>query len=130
MPYKDIDKQRAAVRDHYRRNKAYYLAKNIRNRNINKDLLDKFKDKPCMDCGVKYPPYVMDFDHKKDKLFNISGKVLGGMSFKKLLLEIEKCDLVCANCHRIRTYNRTYASEAQLDEQLGSNEEGESPNLS
>lgn len=64
---------------------------------------------PCMDCDVSYPPYVMDFDHRPgvDKKFNISD-YRNVSSVKALLDEIEKCDLVCANCHRIRTFTRDH----------------------
>lgn len=71
--------------------------------------LEKLKDRPCMDCGVKYPPYVMDFDHKDGqvKIASISWLALHNTSnLEKIKLEIEKCDLVCSNCHRVRTYNR------------------------
>ena len=67
------------------------------------------KDKPCMDCGRIYPPWVMDFDHRdgETKISSISYMVLGNTSnFKKIKLEIAKCDLVCANCHRQRTHDR------------------------
>ena len=62
------------------------------------------KDRPCLDCGVKYEPCQMDFDHrdpstKIDSVASLTGD--GGMT--KILLEIAKCDLVCANCHRLRT---------------------------
>ena len=57
---------------------------------------------PCADCGVEYPACVMDFDHKgSEKKFQISNRYVGSLS--KLLAEIGKCDVVCANCHRIRT---------------------------
>ena len=60
---------------------------------------------PCLDCGGDFPPHVMDFDHRdpSTKSFPIaSGKVL--LKSRALLeLEIAKCDVVCANCHRIRT---------------------------
>jgi len=71
-----------------------------------RELVNKAKDKPCMDCGVKYPYYVMDFDHKENKCFGISEAVNKNISLTKIKLEIEKCDLVCANCHRIRTFIR------------------------
>lgn len=62
---------------------------------------------PCADCGVNYPYWVMDFDHRptEEKLFNIS---VGsrGLSLEKVQLEIDKCDIVCANCHRDRTHAR------------------------
>ena len=62
---------------------------------------------PCLDCGISYPWYVMDFDHVRGKKqFNLS--IVGSMicSFEKIDREIAKCDLVCANCHRARTFNR------------------------
>ena len=65
------------------------------------------KQKPCMDCGVKYPPYVMGFNHRdrRTKVDNINAMInLHGYSKDKILAEINKYDLVCANCHRIRTY--------------------------
>jgi hypothetical protein len=44
----------------------------------------------------------MDFDHVRgEKLFNI-GQTLS-VAMPKFLTEISKCDIVCANCHRIRT---------------------------
>jgi hypothetical protein len=64
------------------------------------------KDKPCMDCGVQYPSCVMEWDHRPGeiKLFTISQGVNRGRPLAELLAEIAKCDLVCANCHRIRTH--------------------------
>lgn len=48
----------------------------------------------------------MQFDHTEDnKLFNVS-KMMGNVSDKRLLDEIAKCELVCANCHAVRTYSR------------------------
>ena len=68
--------------------------------------IDKFKEVPCADCGIQYPPYVMDFDHlpEYEKEIQIGKHV--HYSVERLLAEIEKCDVVCSNCHRIRTYNR------------------------
>ena len=60
------------------------------------------KNKPCMDCGQQFPPCAMDFDHQEIKLFHVSGG--HKRSFDDLRAEIAKCDVVCANCHRIRTH--------------------------
>src|SRR6266702_860726 len=61
----------------------------------------ELKNKPCTDCGGTFPACCMDFDHLgDDKQFSV-GKGLFG-SKAKLLAEISKCELVCANCHRIR----------------------------
>ena len=64
------------------------------------------KAKPCMDCGNSYPTECMDFDHRdgNNKSFNVSNST--HLSEEVLLEEIAKCDLVCANCHRIRTRKR------------------------
>ena len=60
---------------------------------------------PCADCGRSYPAYVMDFDHVRGtKSVGIS--LMFSYSWQTILAEIAKCDLVCANCHRIRTFER------------------------
>lgn len=67
---------------------------------------DALKDRPCMDCGQCYPPFVMAFDHRDpaEKLFGISTAVSRYVSMELILIEIEKCDVVCANCHAVRTW--------------------------
>ena len=107
MPYKDIVKRRECHKRYYLRNKQLYKEKNIRRRDDLINFVVALKKKPCMDCGVQYPYYVMDFDHRdrKTKLASINQMVnFHSYSKEKILVEIEKCDLVCANCHRIRTY--------------------------
>ncbi len=104
------------------RGKAYYhnnhevqlnraVARNRKNRKFQRDFVSSLKDHPCIDCGKKFPPYVMDFDHRNKnlKMGNI-GSLVSQLYFKRarLLEEIKKCDLVCANCHRIRTYKRNH----------------------
>lgn len=108
MPYKDITKRREAHRRYYTKNKGLYIRKNINRRLALAQFVLKLKQKPCYDCGVQYPHYVMDFDHigEKVKLDSIARLARNGFSEKKILEEIEKCELVCSNCHRARTYNR------------------------
>lgn len=69
------------------------------------------KTAPCQDCGNKFPPVCMDFDHRPGevKLFGISAAVR--YSWDVILAEMAKCDLVCANCHRIRTEERRQAQK-------------------
>lgn len=66
----------------------------------------ELKDSPCMDCGKAFPPEAMDFDHIGPKTRNIGLLMGGGCSRKTILKEIANCELVCSNCHRIRTYSR------------------------
>lgn len=59
----------------------------------------------CIDCQGKFHPEAMDFDHVRGrKLFDLSAACY--YSMEKVAAEIAKCDLVCANCHRIRTFSR------------------------
>ena len=79
---------------------------NIIRRAAYRSLIDKIKAGPCLDCHGSFPPYTMQFDHRdpKTKKFNISQSSRRPDSI--LLEEIAKCDVVCANCHAIRTYER------------------------
>ena len=57
---------------------------------------------PCVDCGEK-DIVVLQFDHLRDKKFNISTMIANGSSWVRIAAEIEKCVVRCANCHRLRT---------------------------
>lgn len=91
----------------YAKNPALYMDSNKRNQSKLKVLLNEMKSGPCVDCKQSYPPYVMDFDHldPKTKVVKVSAMIFEG-SRQLLLDEIAKCELVCANCHRIRTHQR------------------------
>lgn len=67
------------------------------------------KTKPCLDCHIMYPSYIMQFDHREPsyKNFNIGGSWCS-RTLKSILSEIDKCDVVCANCHAKRTHKRGY----------------------
>lgn len=73
-----------------------------------RSFLIEYKNKPCLDCGIKYPFYVMDLDHRdfKNKVNNVSRMFTANWSLEKIKNEASKCDVVCANCHRIRTYKK------------------------
>lgn len=75
---------------------------------INAKYYSDLKSKiPCKDCGRLGFPQAMEFDHVgAGKEFNISNAIRWGYSRAKIDKEIEKCELVCAYCHRIRTYKR------------------------
>ena len=100
------DCHKAANQAHYLANKQAHLEKATKRRAHLRQLINEMKARPCADCGVTYPPYVMDFDHREDKRFSIS-QAWRARSWRQVLAEIEKCDVVCANCHRERTYRHT-----------------------
>jgi transcription elongation factor Elf1 len=59
----------------------------------------------CVDCGEKNH-IVLDFDHIKDKKYNVSRMIHDGFTWASIKKEVLKCEVVCANCHRIRTHRR------------------------
>lgn len=75
-------------------------------------LTDEQKRRECLDCKTIFHPVAMDYDHRDGeiKLFEISQ----ARSLRRdlYLAEIAKCDLVCANCHRHRTYLRRIAKRS------------------
>lgn len=94
----------------YAENRAQHIAAvNARRERVaeaNRAYLRQLKEQPCADCGRSYPPHVMDFDHVRGvKRWNVSESVRH-VSSEALAEEVAKCDVVCANCHRLRTYGR------------------------
>lgn len=86
---------------------AYMRKKNAEH----KEQVNPLKDVPCLDCGRRFPPFCMEFDHVKEgKRHNIGE--MTSWAIKTVLVEIEKCELVCANCHRVRTALRRSVPQA------------------
>ena len=92
----------------YEKGRDKKIKREIARRDERRTLVDSLKSEPCSDCRNKFPPECMDFDHVRgQKAFNVSKAVWGNLD--NLLAEIAKCDLVCANCHRIRTKKRIHS---------------------
>jgi hypothetical protein len=114
MGYKDPEKQKAYLAAHYENNKGKYIESSKAARMRKKAKLAKIKDKPCLDCGVKYPHYVMEFDHISDNKVASIADLMMYKAWQTVLDEIAKCELVCANCHRARTYRRLLDNDPML----------------
>jgi hypothetical protein len=87
----------------------------LRKRAYRYDYLSKLKcQKGCADCGYNLHAVALDFDHREDeeKLFTIACAMLN--NWDQILAEVDKCDVVCANCHRVRTQMRRGASKYSL----------------
>lgn len=108
MPYKDKEKQRQAQREWAARNTGTVSKNSHASRRRKANMVSEYKNRPCTDCGGEFPPYVMDLDHlpEFEKLSNVAKLVSEGASKQRILDELEKCEVVCANCHRHRTYSR------------------------
>lgn len=100
-----VECKRAYERARYHANpearKAAARALKAKNR---RQVYDLKESTPCADCGGYFPHYVMDYDHLPgtEKSFGVSRQ----SNFALIKAEIEKCELVCANCHRVRTHQR------------------------
>lgn len=77
---------------------------NAQRRTLARHIVTIAKQVPCKDCGIQYKPWQMDFDHLRNKLCNIGRLSLSNLDTVRE--EIAKCEVVCANCHRDRTYKR------------------------
>lgn len=89
---------------HYKNNKSSYRESQNRSRQTLKQFIWEYLlQHPCIDCG-ELDPVVLEFDHIKDvKTKNISELMHAGVSLENLKLEIDKCVVRCANCHRRKT---------------------------
>ncbi|HVV38681.1 MAG TPA: hypothetical protein VHC63_18885 [Acidimicrobiales bacterium] len=100
---------RMKSRAHYASNKTSYAARirryKRRKRADRLDFLVRYLEThPCVDCG-ETDPLVLEFDHLRDKRFNIGGEFLW-RTWDEVLTELDKCEVRCANCHRRRTAAR------------------------
>ena len=97
------------LRDHYIAHTSYYLKKaHLRNERIRKEIrtfIWKYlSEHACVDCGNSNP-VVLEFDHIDEKRDNISN-LIKSATLHQVIIEIAKCEVRCANCHRIVTAKR------------------------
>ena len=109
--------RKAYGREHYLANRERYIEQaRLQTARLQLErtrfLLDFFVTHPCIDCG-ETDPVVLEFDHLRDKAFNI-GEALSRRSWQAILDEMAKCEVVCANCHRRRTALRRGALRTVL----------------
>jgi hypothetical protein len=102
------EEKRAYFRAHYRANKEQWRAKRMRYEAKVRALVVAAKDKPCADCGGRWHPLVMEFDHLpgSEKRLCIGAARARKFGWKSMRAEIAKCEVVCPTCHRIRTLRR------------------------
>jgi hypothetical protein len=65
----------------------------------------EYKGSKCQDCHISYPETdycVFDFHHRNPNEKDVNWKKLRLRSWDKIIFELDKCDLLCSNCHRLR----------------------------
>lgn len=95
---------RKIILKHYQANKEdYKKSKSNRRQILRQNVCEYLSDKFCIDCKNN-DSRVLEFDHVRGvKVANISTMIRNCMTWDVILTEISKCDVRCANCHRIRT---------------------------
>ena len=95
MPYKD-PKKNAEYKKRWREKRVAALKKRLK----------VLRSQPCTDCNGVFPWFIMHYDHRnrKEKVGGVAKLVSRGQTWEAISKEIEKCDLVCPNCHAIRTH--------------------------
>jgi len=95
------------IRGHYHENVEYYQMKAIRHMRKRRAVAREWRlsylmDHPCVDCGEGRIPCLV-FDHVRgEKIMGIAGMVSNGTVVRTIQMEVDKCEVRCANCHRIR----------------------------
>jgi transcription elongation factor Elf1 len=100
----------------YNNNKDTTLERNKRNNNKTKQWYDEYKSTlECLECGENHIS-CLDFHHtdRNSKEFNISSLLFSTYSIETIKKEIEKCVVLCANCHRKLHYNEKLKSNKSL----------------
>lgn len=118
--YKNRDKVKKQLYDKIRRSKTEVKLKNTNRRKdsfkILKELIREYKiERGCIDCGYNKHPSALDFDHIYD---NKIENVAACKTFASAIEEIKKCEVVCSNCHRIRTINRLHNNKILKENDL------------
>lgn len=105
MPYKDKEKQKEFSRKHYQENKLKYRESTQNRRNNRKSWFNSIKKEcVCAICGMD-DFRCLDFHHVGVKKFGIAEAVKQAFPENVILEELEKCVVLCANCHRITHVN-------------------------
>ena len=98
------------LKEHYKKNKKYYNIKRKKRVDENLKWLFNYKENLyCIKCGYKENVVALDFHHRNpdEKIDTISSGVrTQGWSKETLIKEIKKCDLLCANCHRVEHHSQ------------------------
>ena len=92
---------------YYSENKQYYIDRTKDYLQRNREFVERYKKTygKCVDCGIT-DWRVLQFDHTRDKLNNVSDLVSTNKAgIKTIKEEIRKCEMRCANCHQIKTYH-------------------------
>jgi hypothetical protein len=95
-------------RQHYQRYKETHRKKRMKWEAAIRQMVLDAKAKPCLECGIRYHPLIMEFDHREgeEKALTLGASPACRTGLTRITAEIAKCDVLCPTCHRIRTMVR------------------------
>lgn len=100
---------------HYQRNRLQYIERQRhRKALVRKFLQDYRSERGCKDCGIR-DWRVLEFDHLHNKKYTIASTKFRSLGMEAIKNELDKCEVVCANCHRIRTLLRAGMGQGLFD---------------
>ena len=103
-----LECQKIKSKAHYKAKREDYYARNKRRMQEVMDYIDNLKSvTPCVDCGNLFKSKITDFHHKNGNKYRIVSEMRRKTTLPIILREIEKCELLCSNCHRERTFYGT-----------------------
>lgn len=94
----------------YEAKKARENKKNRERSEKNRKIINEFKSQGCSRCGYNEHPAALDCHHVRDKKFSL-GSRLSRATKQQITEELEKCIVLCSNCHRIEHYHTTQTKE-------------------
>jgi hypothetical protein len=125
MPFKKIEKKRAYQRKWARKQRKGHAVYNEKRKKLNRDHARRWAEwfasikqgLSCIQCGESHPACI-DFHHRdrKTKRFDVARAAHAQVSKRKILAEIERCDPVCANCHRKLHWHEQNGSAKEVEE--------------
>ena len=109
MRFRNKEKQKIYARRHYIKNKELVIMGVSFRRTKRKMARIAYineikKELGCTDCRNN-DFRVLEFHHIGEKSFTINEAITQGIGFERIKKEIEKCVIICANCHKLRHYN-------------------------
>lgn len=105
-----MERRRRSTPEEWTPGRSPYIARKRAHWRASGALLDQICDVPCADCGRRFPPCVMQFDHRDPATKKYVVSKIRSRAHSTILAEVAKCDIVCTNCHRDRTYKRRIAA--------------------
>ena len=114
MSYRDKDKAKEYQKEWYQQHKEQVIARRKKRQLEIRNWFMRYKSTlSCIDCGISHPA-VLQFHHRNraDKSFNISDVARKASSVKQITNEIQKCDVLCVNCHAKRHWREIHKTDS------------------